>query len=320
MRARNPICLALLALFGLYVGNILHLIQAYQGLYTPIIKLNFPHLRFLGTKGPLYYSLSRGLCPRFWALKRFISHRGFKFATLIHMLFTDSAIVLLRQDFREADRVVALYTLHHGRIHVRMPGVKRAAGKLKALSEPFACAEYRIYQRSSRTLGTVTGGKIEHIFPAVRSHLKRQVLALHCCELMLRLTPLHQPNPAKYNLLKQALTELELADPSPAFAPAFTLRLMAAAGFGLDHPVLQIPQAFWQRMHEDNFNHLLFTEPEDLLCLAKCQEVCRRFLNHYLTFPLQTVKPIGVTEDIPLLSEREALNNLVPHLTPIEAN
>ena len=56
------------------------------------------------------------------------------------MIFTDSGIVLFRQNFREADRIIALYTLQHGRINLRLPGVNRARGKLKALSEPFTCA------------------------------------------------------------------------------------------------------------------------------------------------------------------------------------
>lgn len=215
----------------------------------------------------------------------------FKICYIYHMIFTDSGIVLYRQDFREADRIIALYTLEHGRINLRLPGVNRAKGKLKALSEPCTCASYRVYARSGSVLGTVTGGKIMRVFSGVRAGLKRQIMALHCCELMMRLTPQHQPSAEKYRLLLQALTELDYADPLPAFAPAFTLRLMAAAGFGLDRPVLQISREFWQKMHEAPFSSLEFTEPEDMLCIGKCNEVCRRFLNQYLNFPLQTLKP-----------------------------
>lgn len=213
------------------------------------------------------------------------------------MFYCDYGIVLLRQDFRENDRVLALYTREHGRISLRVPGVNRAKGKLKALSEPLVCGEYRIYQRSSQALGAVTGGKIQSVFPHIRTDLKRQLLAMNCCELMMRLTPLHQPSEEKYLLLHHALASLDNTSPSAAFAPAFTLRLMAAAGFGLDHPVLHISSEFWQRMHQDKFENLQFTEPEDLLSLSKCNEVCRRFLNQYLNFPLQTLKPFGLAEE-----------------------
>ena len=210
------------------------------------------------------------------------------------MIFTDSAVVLYRQVFRESDRIVSLYTRMHGRLNARIPGVARTTGKLKALSEPLTLAEIRFYVKRGGVLATVTGGKIHSVFPTLHTDLKRSHLALHCCELMLRLTPLHQVSEAKFELLTTALTELEYGEPTPAFSAAFTLRLMMLAGFGLDHPVLQISPAFWQRMHEDQFSNLVFDDPQDLLYLARCNNVVRRFLDRYLPYGLNTVKPLVV--------------------------
>ncbi|WP_428062158.1 DNA repair protein RecO [Candidatus Avelusimicrobium fimicolum] len=221
------------------------------------------------------------------------------------MIFTDSGIILFRQEFREADRMVSLYTPEHGRLNARLPGVLRAAGKLKAVSEPFACADYRFYVRRGGTVATITGGKINSIFPHIRQDLKRTTLAMHFCELIQRLTPLHQPSEAKYELLLAALTELELGEINSAFAAAFTLRLMTLAGFGLERPVLKISAEFWRRMHEDELSSLVFSEPEDLLALSKCNSVCRRFLNQYLTFPLNTLKNFGLNEPAPLTEENQ---------------
>ena len=221
------------------------------------------------------------------------------------MIFTDSGIILVRQEFREADRMVSLYTREHGRLNARLPGVLRAAGKLKAVSEPFACADYRFYVRRGGTVATITGGKINSIFPHIRQDLKRTTLAMHFCELIQRLTPLHQPSEAKYELLLAALTELELGEINSAFAAAFTLRLMTLAGFGLERPVLKISAEFWRRMHEDELSSLVFSEPEDLLALSKCNSVCRRFLNQYLTFPLNTLKNFGLNEPAPLPEENQ---------------
>ena len=212
------------------------------------------------------------------------------------MIFTDKGIILLRQPFRETDRVVSLYTREHGRVNARVPGVMRQSGKLKAISEPFVHGEVRIYVRRGGAMGTLTGGKIESVFPNIRMDLKRIRLALHFCELIFRMTPLHQPSEGKFDLLLQALSELDVAEPVPAFQAAFTLRLMTLAGFGLDHPVLKISPEFWRRIHEDKFSSLQFSEPEDLLSLAKCNNVCRRFLNQYLTYPLHTLQPFGLEE------------------------
>lgn len=212
------------------------------------------------------------------------------------MIFTDSGILLFRQDFREADRMVSLYTREHGRINARLPGVSRSVGKLKAFSEPFVFADYRIYVRRGGVVGTITGGKIHQVFPGIRRELKKMTLAMLFCELFQRLTPLHQPSEDKFELLLCGLTELEYGQPNPAFAAAFTLRLMTLAGFGLDHPVLQIPAEFWRRIHEDKFSSLVFTQPEEMLSLAKCNSVCRRFLNQYLAYPLNTLKNFGLEE------------------------
>lgn len=201
--------------------------------------------------------------------------------------------------------MVSLYTREHGRLNARLPGVLRAAGKLKAVSEPFACADYRFYVRRGGTVATITGGKINTIFPHIRQDLKRITLAMHFCELIQRLTPLHQPSEAKYELLLAALTELELGEINSAFAAAFTLRLMTLAGFGLERPVLKISAEFWRRMHEDELSSLVFSEPEDLLALSKCNSVCRRFLNQYLTFPLNTLKNFGLNEPAPLPEENQ---------------
>ena len=220
------------------------------------------------------------------------------------MIFTDSAVILYRQAFRESDRIVSLYTRTHGRLNARLPGVAQSRGKLKVFSEPLTLAELRFYIKRGGVLATVTGGKIHSVFPAVRRDLKRMQLALHCAELFLRLTPLHQASEPKFELLTTALTELEYGEPTPAFAAAFTLRLMMLAGFGLEHPVLQIPPAFWARMHEDKFSNLVFDDPQDLLYLTKCNSVVHRFLERYLTYPLNTVKPLGLEDslvDVPTL-------------------
>lgn len=212
------------------------------------------------------------------------------------MVFTDEGIVLFRQPFREADRVVSLYTRQHGRVNVRFPSVAKPLGKLKALSEPFAYADYRIYVRRSGVMGTVTGGKTSNVFGHIRTDLKRLTLAMHFCELILRLTPQHQPSEEKFELLLKSLTELEYGEPNPAFAAAFTLRLMRAAGFGLEKPVLKISPLFWQRMHEDSLSSLTFSDPEDLLSLSKCNSVCRRFLTQYLAYPLNTTRNFTLEE------------------------
>jgi len=206
------------------------------------------------------------------------------------MVFSDEGIVLIRQNFREADRMACLYTRGLGRINLRFPSVNKSAGKLKAMSEPFVHASYRIYLRNGAAVGCATGGKIESVFPALRIDAAKTKTALHFCELMFRLTPENSPNEEKFELLQNSLRALEKIKLTPAISPAFLLRLMTLAGFGMDKPALNIPMGFWEKMHNAPYNELDFKSKEDLVNLNKTSYICRRFLNAYLASPLKTLK------------------------------
>lgn len=213
------------------------------------------------------------------------------------MEFTGEGIVLLRQNFREADRMVSVYTKERGRLNLRFSGVNKAQGKMKALSEPFVHADFRVYVRRGANIGCVTGGKVGSVFTGIREDIARTKLALHFCELMFRLTPENQPSEEKFNLLLTSLRAIEHAPLNPAFSAAFILRLMTRAGFGMDRPALGISQKFWDKMHAAAFEDLGFDSPEELVFLNKTNYICRRFLNQYLTYPLNTLKDEFVSRE-----------------------
>lgn len=212
------------------------------------------------------------------------------------MEFTDNIIVLLRQNFRERDRMICVYSLNHGRMALRLPGVNRSDSKLKAISEPFANSCARIYIRRNATIGCITGGKLKNIYPNIRQDIKKMEMASYFCELFYRLTPLTNPNPAKFELLQNAMQTLENYPVNQIIAPAFLLRLMQESGFGLkDKPVLSINEQLWQNIHNAPFNNLAFLNDVEVLELNKMRYVCQRFLNRYLPYPLHTIKQLELT-------------------------
>lgn len=209
------------------------------------------------------------------------------------MEWTDDIIVLLRQNFRERDRMICVYTLNHGRMALRLPGVNRSDSKLKAISEPFAYSCARIYIRRNATVGCITGGKLKNIYPNIRQDIKKMEMASYFCELFYRLTPLASPNPAKFELLQNAMHTLENYPVNQVIAPAFLLRLMQESGFGLkDKPVLEIDENLWSNIHTLPFDNIAFLNDIDVLDLNKMRYVCQRFLNRYLSYPLHTIKQL----------------------------
>ena len=212
------------------------------------------------------------------------------------MYFTDSVIILLRRHFRERDRMVSAYSLNHGRIVLRFPGVNKEASKLKAFSEPFVNSDVRIYLRNNASVACATGGKLNTVYPNIRTNVRKTNLALYFCELMYRLTPEQNPNPNKFHLLDNSLTELENFKFNEAAAPAFMLRLMQLSGYGVaEKPLLNIPADFWAALHKEDLHNLAFTTSEEIIYLNKARYICRRFLNKYLTYPLNTVGELDLT-------------------------
>ncbi len=231
------------------------------------------------------------------------------------MEFTDDIIVLLRQHFRESDKITSVYTLNHGRVNLRFPGVNKTKSRLKAISEPLAKSNARIYIKDGATVGCATGGKLYDVHPGIRMDYKKMQTALHFCDLFYRLTPEGQPNPDKFNLLADSLKQLDLGQPNYAFAPAFLLRLMHLSGFGVkDMPLMDIPAAYWQKLHEAPLNTLTPHNEEEVLHLNKARYVCVRFLNRYLNYPLKTIEQLETSFTPAVLEETLAATALEPVL------
>jgi DNA repair protein RecO (recombination protein O) len=189
---------------------------------------------------------------------------------------------------------------------LRLPGVNKSTSKLKAISEPFAKSSARIYIRRNASIGCITGGKLESVYPNIRADLKKARAALHFCELFYRLTADGAPNEQKFLFLEDSLNELESSCLNPAFAPAFLLRFMQLSGYGLkDMPVLDIDANFWDAMHNAPLSALKFDTEKEKICLNKTRYVCRRFLNRYLQYPLNTISELELTSR--LVPEEETL-------------
>ena len=148
------------------------------------------------------------------------------------MIVNAWGVVLTRRQHGEADRLCSIYTETHGKLLVRFVGVNKPGRKLKALSEPLAWGEYRLYISSKSDVAKCVGGQLIGCFPAIREDLSRTVEALSCLELIQSITADRSPNPEKYELLLSALKALE-AGPAPWTTLAYGLRLLDLAGYGL---------------------------------------------------------------------------------------
>ncbi len=193
-------------------------------------------------------------------------------------------VLLERKPYAETDILASLYTMELGKIAVRFIGVRKARGKLKALSEPMVHGEYRLYLRPGSPWATVTGGRLHDSYPAIRADFGKTCAALRLCEMLLRLTPERSPNPRKYRLILEALAALEYAG-SKWVSLAFGFKLLELAGFGA--PVEAGDQAARDFLLSADFSAIA-RRPADAAEAQRLEAALESAILRQLEMPLRT--------------------------------
>lgn len=147
-----------------------------------------------------------------------------------HPLKTE-AIVLRSIRYGEADRILHLYTPHHGRIGAIAKGVRRARSRFGARLEPFFHVRVMLHEGRGE-LHTVTGADTIAAHGSLREQAGTLDAAARACDALARLFETSEPHPEVFKLLSNELVLLS-SDPAqarPANGLAFRLKLLVAAG------------------------------------------------------------------------------------------
>lgn len=138
----------------------------------------------------------------------------------------------------EADRIVHLATLEHGRLGAVAKGIRKTKSKFGARLEPLSHVELELH-RGRGDLHTVTGVELLHSHHRSREDSYRLATGLVGAEAMLRLFPEEDPHPKAFQALTRFLDLLDdlprpLAGTRPALDPlvlSFQLKLLWVAGY-----------------------------------------------------------------------------------------
>lgn len=146
------------------------------------------------------------------------------------------AVVLRSIRFAEADRVLHLYTLSHGRLGAIAKGVGKTKSRFGARLEPLSHVEVMLH-RGSGELATVTGAELVRSHRETREEPYRLGVALVGAEAMLRLFAEPERNDRAFAAITRFLEltdELEPGAGRPAHDPlalAFQLKLLSLSGY-----------------------------------------------------------------------------------------
>ena len=147
------------------------------------------------------------------------------------------AVVLRSLRLGEADRVLHLYTLEHGRLGAVAKGIRRTKSRFGARLEPLSHVELMVHQGRGE-LGTVTGVQLIRPHHAARADSYRLGVGLVGAEAMLRLFTEQEPNARAFEAITRFLDLVDgLESRAPArpaldsLALAFQLKLLWLSGY-----------------------------------------------------------------------------------------
>ncbi len=141
-----------------------------------------------------------------------------------------SAIVLRRADWREADRIVTLFSPTMGRVEALVRGCRRQKSPLMMASEPFSSGEYVLWQGGERM--TVTSWQQGDCFYPLREDYERLCHGTYWLELLLFALQPDQENERLFLLLLRSLAHLAYGKAAPRRVSAiFLMGMVSLMGF-----------------------------------------------------------------------------------------
>jgi len=151
--------------------------------------------------------------------------------------YKTEAVVLRSFRFGEADRVLHLYTLAHGRVGAVAKGVRKTKSRFGGRLEPLSHVELLLHEGRGE-LQTVTGAELIQSHHAAREDPYRLGIALVGAEAMLRLYTEQESNPRAFRALTRFLELLDEMEGEQTTRPAldplslsFQLKLLWLSGY-----------------------------------------------------------------------------------------
>jgi len=143
-----------------------------------------------------------------------------------------TGIILKKNNYREADQILTVWTRQAGKIRVMGKSLRLPKSKLAANLTELTLIEFEVAGR--KNLPTVISAECINHFKNLRQDLMKMASAFYSAELMLKMTADEHPNEQAFNLMTDFLTHLNQVDSVQQYSliDAFALDLARLLGFG----------------------------------------------------------------------------------------
>src|SRR3990167_5198714 len=150
--------------------------------------------------------------------------------------FSDQGFVLKRHNYSEADRLLTIFTLNHGKLVALAKGVRKPTSRKAPHIETFTHVD--LYFARTHNLPLITQAQTLTTFPHLKHHLDTTRQAYHLAELIDRLLPESETYSKVFADLLRVFEYLDLSHQLTALHQDklildFQLKLLGQLGFGL---------------------------------------------------------------------------------------
>jgi DNA repair protein RecO (recombination protein O) len=145
-------------------------------------------------------------------------------------LIKTAAIVLGTRNLGEADKLVTLFTHHHGKIKGTAKGARRIKSRFGGSLEPFTHSQVILFQKTRDSLYRIQQADILQSFRKLREDLERILWASRVAVLTSTMAPEGEPNPPLFHALLETFTALHDQDGELA-TRLFEIQLLQYTGY-----------------------------------------------------------------------------------------
>lgn len=142
--------------------------------------------------------------------------------------YTTEGVVIRRRNLGEADSILTIFSLHHGKFDAVARGVRKPTSRMRGHLEPLT--RVQVHVARGRSLDVFTQAESIEAHRALKSDLDRVNLALYCAELADRFTIDRVEQRPIYELLVDVLKALD-SGASALAARYFEAHLLAITGY-----------------------------------------------------------------------------------------
>jgi DNA repair protein RecO (recombination protein O) len=113
-------------------------------------------------------------------------------------------IVLKKQNYRETDQIVTIWSDEFGKMRVLARGLRRSGSKLAGALQDLSWVKFELTGKWP----TIISAEVVNNFKGIRQNLAKVAPACYACELIMKMTADEHPDSRAFHLLADFLREL----------------------------------------------------------------------------------------------------------------